>query len=101
MLRLGTALFVLSLLENATGAGMPLTVAAWFCAAALLFGVLTRLVAMLVVVCAVLVWQPAPDAASNLIAVGGVAAAALAFLGGGLWSVDAQLFGRRVIDLEE
>ncbi|MET0280431.1 MAG: hypothetical protein ABW278_04810 [Steroidobacteraceae bacterium] len=101
VLRAGTALFAVQLLQAMTDPPGFLAAGAWLAAGALLLGFLTRVVAMSIALWAWLLWNPNGDLAESIVSAGGIGALALALIGGGAWSLDASLFGRRVIDLDQ
>jgi hypothetical protein len=68
-------------------------------AATLLVGFYTRLAAMICAVLASVVFIEIPGTLSWLMGLQALSAAALALLGAGAYSIDAHLFGRRVIEL--
>jgi uncharacterized membrane protein YphA (DoxX/SURF4 family) len=68
--------------------------------AALVFGVATRLIAALSVLVSILIWLRLGGTGGMLSIFNGLDAAGLAMLGAGAYSVDASLFGRRVIKLD-
>ena len=70
-------------------------------AAGLLAGICTRLVGGLSVIVLGILAARTGGAAGAFLVLHGVQALALALLGAGAYSVDARLFGRRVIRLED
>jgi hypothetical protein len=101
LLRLAVAALVLVLLDVSPVRSTVWIVGAWLCVVALALGVLTRCFALLVAVSSVLLWCRAGDVNAGFVAVGGLASLALALVGGGTFSVDAYLFGRRIIEIDE
>jgi hypothetical protein len=69
-------------------------------AAGLVLGLLTRLLATLNVLVSILIWLRLGGPSGMLSALHGLDAAALSMLGAGAYSLDASLFGRRVIRLD-
>lgn len=68
---------------------------------ALLIGAFTRVAAALSAACLAGAGVLAGGAGGVVLALHGLDAAALALLGGGAYSIDARLFGRRVITLQD
>ena len=67
----------------------------------LLAGVFTRVVGGLAALLLVMLAMRIGGAAAGFVALHGIQALALALLGAGAYSVDARLFGRRVIRLDD
>lgn len=90
----------------ALGAATPGDPPAWsragmlVVAAALLAGICTRLAAGICAILAAAAFIRTGGTLSWLTGLQALNAAALAILGGGAYSIDARLFGRRVIDLD-
>lgn len=101
LLRLAVAAFVLVLQGAVAADSAAVVVGAWVVAAVLALGFLTRGVAAFAAACALLLWRQSGDANAGVLVVGALSALALALTGAGALSVDAYLFGRRVIELDE
>jgi hypothetical protein len=70
-------------------------------ATALLAGFCTRLASMICAILATVVFIQIPGTLSWMRGLQALSAAALAILGAGAYSIDARLFGRRVIELHQ
>ena len=105
----GLALLILRLSLAGVLAAVPLVVALppWaplvsdVLGLALLIGALTRVAATMSAACLIGAGALASGPAGVVLALHGLDAAALALLGAGAYSIDARLFGRRVITLRD
>ncbi len=77
----------------------PLGVALALLAASLALGALTRLAAGLCAIAIAVVGAQLGDHQSLVVAAGAAMSLGLALLGPGAYSVDARLFGRRIVEL--
>ncbi len=99
VLRVSCAVLLVVAQQDVAPVG-PFTIVALGLAAALVLGLFTPLVAGLCAIFALWAWFQLGGAPGILIALHGLDAAALGLLGAGAYSVDARLFGRRVLRLK-
>jgi hypothetical protein len=101
LMRLATALMILFTLSKSFSPGFWLYLAAALLAAGLAAGFAVRLVAAVAALIIVGAAIRSGGTLGILLAVQALQSAALALLGAGAYSIDARLFGRRVIRLND
>jgi hypothetical protein len=101
LLRLGTAFLIPFTVFNSLSPPLWLGMAAGLLAVSLAVGLAVRVAASISALTILFAASQSSGALAAILTVQALQAAALALLGAGAYSVDARLFGRRVIQLKD